>query len=1187
MYTRGLGTAPLFHWTISACTKRIQRTFNSLTLTIVLSAVAGIPGWLTASAGTTLAITVDGASASTVTVDKAVTLTATVTGSGGSPVTSGAVNFCVAAATVCQNSAVVGMASLSSAGTASVKLFPGLGEHSYKAVFAGTTAASSSTSPAQTITVTGLVPTTTVLSSSGTAGQYTLTGTVSGIGHPSAPSGIVSFTDTSNNSASLGTAGLGAATTQWNLLSFSSTATNGEPEAVAQGDFNGDGKMDIVVANLGCICGGPPGPDGLSVLLGNGDGTFSAGPTNPLANIQVSAVAVGDFNNDGKADLATINLPAVGSGGTISISILLGDGNGGFAGSSTFNLDGASSIATADFNGDGNVDLAVTSDSSNTVTILLGGGNGSFTTSSTSATGQSPEQVVAADFNGDGKMDLATANLHDSTISIFLDNGDGTFTAGAVLSYPGGSQVGADQIAVGDFNGDGKTDLAIASDVPNGSGTSDHNQINLFMGNGDGTFSAATPFRVDDGGTNSLAVGAGDFNGDGKTDLVYFDAQGVTEYFSNGDGTFTAAGTIITSSPTYPDWNSLAVADFNGDGIPDVVTVDSDLLTAVTQLTTPVVTAAATLVNAAIPGSGSHNLEAAYEGDTSFGASTSSTIALTASTIATQLSVTPSASSSTSGKQLTLTARLNPYAVGDLTTNGGTITFLSNAQSIGTGTLSSGVATLNITSLATGIDSITATYAGDSSYFGASTSSPVTVTVTAALGLSASPSSGVAYKNTVVLTATTAVIIPGGKWWITENGWDIAANPLMVGGYPMSGVLPNLPNGGFTTTTDPLSVGTHAYYAYYAATPPPGNILPISQLALATVNVAPAKPTITWAAPAAITYGTSLSATQLNATASVPGTFTYNPASGTVLQAGAQTLSASFTPTDTTDYATTTGTTTVTVNKAGSTTSLVPSASSVAAGSNLTLTATVASATSGMPTGMVQFLNGTTVLGKGSLTSGVATFSTSALAVGTYNLTAAYSSDTNFTASVSSAVTVSVTGTGSTVGVSSSPTSLTIASPGSSATANIQISSAGGFSGPVQITCAITYQGTGTPTDAPTCSIDPAQEQVSAGGQVTATLTVKTIAAGSSASLNDPWMHLGGGTALAALMLFGAVPRRRWRGWGMLAVLCVITLTTAVGCGGGSKSSAGSATTTGSYSVSVTATSGSASASVKIPLSVQ
>lgn len=191
--------------------------------------------------------------------------------------------------------------------------------------------------------------------------------------------------------------------------------------------------------------------------------------------------------------------------------------------------------------------------------------------------------------------------------------------------------------------------------------------------------------------------------------------------------------------------------------------------------------------------------------------------------------------------------------------------------------------------------------------------------------------------------------------------------------------------------------------------------------------------------------------------------------------------------------------------------------------------------------------------------------------------------------------TVSLSGAGADVSIATTSTGMTVSSGGSSATASVQVSSSGSFSGNVNLTCSVAYQGSGTAQDPPTCSLNPTQEQVSSGAPVSATLTVNTTASSGSARLDHPWLPFGGG-ALAALLFFGGLPRRRWRKLGLLIVLAGITVGATLGCGGGSMTTTGSGTpanpgtTAGSYMVTVTATSASNATetmSVTIPLSVQ
>jgi DNA/RNA endonuclease YhcR with UshA esterase domain len=317
------------------------------------------------------------------------------------------VKFCDASATYCTDIHLFGTEQLSNAGTATLKFVPGVGSHSYKAVFVGTTsvATSASSDAGLTVTASAKYPTVTTIAQSGSAGSYTLTATVAAAtGVLASPTGTVSFLDTSNGNAVLGTAALGAGTTGLSFFNSSNSATGIYPQSVAVGDFNGDGIPDLAVGNLQ--------GDGVTILLGNGDGTFTAAASLGPGNYISTSVAVADFNGDGKADIAVTNSHA-------NVSVFLGNGDG------TFTLQSNSrtgsypvAIAVGDFNRDGIPDLAVADQQeiSNGVTILLGNGDGTFTAAASPETGSLPNSVAVGDFNGDGIPDLA------------IDNGDGTIT---------------------------------------------------------------------------------------------------------------------------------------------------------------------------------------------------------------------------------------------------------------------------------------------------------------------------------------------------------------------------------------------------------------------------------------------------------------------------------------------------------------------------------------------------------------------------------------------------------------------------------------------------------------------------------------------------------------------------------------------------------------------------------------
>ncbi|MFZ0970194.1 MAG: FG-GAP-like repeat-containing protein [Candidatus Acidiferrales bacterium] len=267
--------------------------------------------------------------------------------------------------------------------------------------------------------------------------------------------------------------------------------TGNGPSAIALADFNGDGKLDVVVANKN--------DNTVSVLLGNGDGTLASKQDFPVGTTPLS-VATGDFNGDGFVDLAVANQA------DNAVSILLGNGDGTFKPQVTYTTGTApTAVTVGDFNGDGKLDMAVANQNSATVSVFLGNGDGTFKPRVDYATGNSPVALQTADLNGDTFLDLAVVNEKDDTVSILLGNGDGTFQT--QIAYP--TTTTPDSITIADFNEDGRPDLAIAEQ---GSDT-----VSVLLGLGGGAFS--TPLDVPVGSTPSSVVSA-DFNGDGLPDLA-------------------------------------------------------------------------------------------------------------------------------------------------------------------------------------------------------------------------------------------------------------------------------------------------------------------------------------------------------------------------------------------------------------------------------------------------------------------------------------------------------------------------------------------------------------------------------------------------------------------------------------------------------------------------------------------
>ena len=319
---------------------------------------------------------------------------------------------------------------------------------------------------------------------------------------------------------------------------------------IAAGDFNGDGNPDLAVAAY-TSTGGV-----VSVFLGRSDGTFASKVDYPVPEGPTN-VTIGDLNGDHKLDLIVGAETLYPGGG--AVVVLLGDGDGTFQpGVQYLTGNNPISIVTADFNGDGYLDVAFTNGDVSRVSILLGNGNGTFPVAATYRTGRLPIAVAAGDVNGDGWPDLAVANYEDNTVGVYLNNGLGTFTL--AHTYSVGQQPRG--VALSDLNGDHKLDLV----VTNGG----DNTISILLGNGDGTFTLAHTYSV---GSNPYGLAVGDLNGDGKADVVTANTgdDTISVLLGNGDGTFQTQVTYVTNVGP----SSVAIADFNGDGKADLAVADS------------------------------------------------------------------------------------------------------------------------------------------------------------------------------------------------------------------------------------------------------------------------------------------------------------------------------------------------------------------------------------------------------------------------------------------------------------------------------------------------------------------------------------------------------------------------------------------------------------------------------------
>ena len=856
--------------TTGNATVTITGTSGSLSSSTSLVVNVGASSTSPKTTTTTIAITSSGSPVTSVAAGSVVTLTSQVS-VGSTPLATGQVTFCDATASSCDVLHRIGSAQLTSAGTAVFTFIPGPGTHQYEAVFAGTRSSSTSTSPTETLTVTSAIPTTTTIAQSGSAGNYSLTATVTGKGWP-APSGTVSFLDTNNGNASLGSATLAQSKTSLALQNFQSPAAGGEPEYIATGDFNGDGILDLAIADQNSTS--------LTILLGNGDGTFAAASSNPQMGSATSSIVSGDFNDDGKLDLAAVN-----QNGN-SISILLGNGDGTFTASTSSppTGPGPAALVVGDFNGDGIQDLAVASNYAASLTILLGNGDGTFTPSQLSPqTGNSPRSLVSADFNGDGIADLAVVTGGNG-VTILLGNGDGSFAPGAVASV--GASTYALAIAAADLNGDGAIDLAV---------TTQNNAIAILLGNGDGTFtlSAASPQT----GNSPSAIAIADFNGDGNPDLAIANQynNNVSIYFGNGDGTFTAWSSISTGN--YPIF--VATGDFNGDGSPDLAIANYWSNTA-TVLTSQVTQSSSATSSGISPvGQGQHPVEASYPGDSAYKSSVSSTVQMTARPGVPIVSVTPAAFSILPSQSLSVAVMVadgvgNPIPTGSVVLTSGS--FSSTSAILTTGTAS---ITIPAGALSLGADTITAVYtpdtAGALNYLTATGSSVITV-------------SSPALQPTVTVTPTFSTIIATQTDDVTVSVARVAGQPSPTGNVVLSSGSFSVQqplSGGSATFTIPagtLSNGANTLTAVYsgdgtyAAATGTASIT-VAQVGLAVPNPSPIAPggsattTVTFTAQSGYA-GTMDLACALKASPSgaqsLP-TCTLNPASVTLSAGGTAT----------------------------------------------------------------------------------------------------------------------------------------------------------------------------------------------------------------------------------------------------------------------------------------------------------
>lgn len=724
------------------------------------------------------------------------------------------------------------------------------------------------------------------------------------------------------------------------------------------------------------------------------------------------SLAVADVNGDGVPDLAIAN---VYSG---TIGILLGNGDGTFQGAVTYGSgsSNAESVAIADVNGDGKPDLLV-ANGNGSVAVLLGNGNGTFQAAvSYSSGGNICNSIAVADVNGDGKPDLVVGNFNDS-VAILLGNGDGTFQLGATYALQSEFSV-----AVGDVNGDGKPDLLVVN----------LNNVAVLLGNGDGTFQPAVFYNT--GGVDASSVIARDVNGDGKPDLLVtnwfvnnqnFKADGVIGVLlGNGDGTFQPAVTYDSGGQSP---SSIAVADVNGDGKPDLV-VENCSFNGGSDNCSPGDGAVGVLLG---NGDGTFQPAATY----SSGGAMPQSVAiadvngdgkpdlLVANLCANSC---PDASGSVGvllnghATKTTLVSLLNPSFYGQVVkltakvtsaagTPTGIVVFFDGSTTLGSATLVSGKASVSTSLLAAGSHSMTAQYQGSGTY-APSTSAKVSQ----AVKIATTTTSLVSSQNPAVITEFVTYTAT-----VTSQYGGAAAGTAVFqdGGTTVATVT--LAGNQAAYTTKYSSPGAHSITATYSGDT--NNSGSLSPTLVEQINEGFASKTVltTSGSPSFVGHSVTFTATVTSGNGAIPdgelvtfydgataigsdatasGVATFTTSS---LRARTHTIKASY-PGDAT-FRPSTGFVTQVVNKYPTTTTLASSLNPSQFKQAVTFTAHVTSS-GPTPTGIVVFLDGARVIGSAPLSGGVAKLTKSSLAVGTHLITAHYNGDAASSTSTSTVV---------------------------------------------------------------------------------------------------------------------------------------------------------------------------------------
>ena len=990
----------------------------------------------------------------TVSYGNVAVLTATVTDSNNAPVLRGTVTFSVGSTTIGTAQLVATSSGGFTPGTATFR-WRSLINGSVTAVFNGTNTDATSTSAAQSFAFSGSTPanpTQTSLTYSGLAnGQYVFNASSLGVGLTLPFTGNVTFTDTTTGDT-LGIVPITPGTTNpyaspYTFMTTPSPVPSQCTQVVAAGDFNNDGRPDLVTASPSADNSCTPGDGVLTVLLGNGDGTFTPSSSSYTGLLNPHAMAVGDFNADGNLDVIVNQLTTSGP----QLLVFLGNGDGSFQAPLPITFAAGhepAAVVVGDFNTDGILDLATArisgADLTAEVSILFGNGDGTFAApTSIPFTFPGPAQssqdtapwvslAYYAPYN-DLAMPVGTelAVISGNVYGVFAApvlyaDGDTSETSGGV-TY---AQVGV-SIAISGGLGDNDEDYIVESrgDSPPAPLTPLPAQTSIFtIGIGRGNYGYYTrPLPTLAGGPSpvpgSLIV----------SDLLYdpYDADIVTTY--NGVPQLTAEGDLelapfsqLIPTPGYTGVQ-LAAADFRGDGSNGVAAAAQNGI----DLAEVAQSGTAGLSLSTLPGGpGLHKVVATFSpgpDNPYFTPSTSNAVIVVVNAV-TLTSNLPANTEAVFGAEVQFTATVQ--TINDVAAPTGTVQFYDGTTAVGAPiALSNGAATFSSSSFSAGAHSVTAAYSGDSNY-AMSTSSALSFTVlaqgpdTVTLAPLAVSTAYFGTPFTINGTLTTGALgpPPTGAVQLLDNGQSIASAAL-------SGNSPIPLTFQVNTASQPLPVGTHSFNLSYPGVTP--WVSSTSSSAAVTVSQTPVALLLTYS-PVTPTKGATITFT-----ASISGqvgtvlpTGTVQFYDGTSVLGGPITLVNGSAAYSTNSLAV--GYHEVSADYSGNTdyesrgsqvlevfvqwpssvsiTSNLPPSGDAVSGANILITAAALSSSGLTPTGTIQFYDRGAPVGAPVALSvyGTAILSSSSFSVGPHSITAAYSGDVDNAMSTSAALAFTV-----------------------------------------------------------------------------------------------------------------------------------------------------------------------------------